>query len=120
MCKRVLLWTLTVLLLAGAGTATLYSLRPEGSAQKWVLESSAAVLREGETMTVALPVGPINLNTAAEDELCAIKGIGPSLAREIIAQRENNGLFAYAEDLLSVRGVGQKTLDKLRGQFCLQ
>ena len=56
---------------------------------------------------------------ADAEELCTVKGIGPKLAAAIIGEREQNGAFRYWEDLLCVRGIGEKTLRKLEGQLGL-
>lgn len=70
-------------------------------------------------MAVPALTGEVNVNTANVDELCALTGVGPALAQRIIDERETNGLFAYGEDLLAVKGIGQKTLDRLAGQYRL-
>lgn len=57
--------------------------------------------------------GTIDVNTADEELLCTVPGIGPATAQRIIAERELNGPFYYAEDLLNVKGIGEKTLKKL-------
>ncbi|MGD9688967.1 MAG: ComEA family DNA-binding protein [Phycisphaerales bacterium] len=57
---------------------------------------------------------PINLNTAGATELQLLPGIGPALAARIIADREANGPFASVEDLDRVRGIGPRTIEKLR------
>ena len=48
-----------------------------------------------------------------------LPGIGPVLAGEIIAEREKNGAFYYPEDLLNVKGIGEKSLEKMLEQFKL-
>jgi len=53
----------------------------------------------------------VNLNTADAEALEYIPGIGPSKARQIIAERTASNGFKSAEDLLAVPGIGQKTLD---------
>ncbi|NSW57700.1 MAG: helix-hairpin-helix domain-containing protein [Armatimonadetes bacterium] len=63
--------------------------------------------------------GPVSLNTATEKQLEALPGIGPSLAKRIIAYREQNGPFRRIEDLQRVSGVGPKMLMRLRGQVTL-
>ena len=57
---------------------------------------------------------PIDVNTASEEELELIPGIGPAMAQRIITWREEHGPFERVEDLLNVRGIGVKTLEKLR------
>lgn len=54
--------------------------------------------------------GPIDINRATEQELRQLPGIGPTLARRIIEARP----FQRVEDLRRVRGIGAKTLDRLR------
>ena len=64
--------------------------------------------------------GRINVNTANESELTSFPGIGPSKARAIVAEREQNGPFPTCEDLSRVRGIGAKTvasfIDRCRTQ----
>ena len=52
----------------------------------------------------------VNVNTATQNELETIPGIGPSLAHEIIRERP----YARVEDLERVRGVGSYTLNSIR------
>jgi len=54
------------------------------------------------------PAFPININTANIDDLCFIKGVGPSLAQKIIDHREKKGSFSSAKDLEKVSGIGAK------------
>lgn len=58
--------------------------------------------------------GPVNVNTASQAELEALPGIGPSLARAIIAEREKRGGFRSVDDLRAVRGIGERRLADLR------
>ena len=60
------------------------------------------------------PAAPIDLNTASEDELDELPGVGPSIAAAIVAFREENGGFASVEDLLDVRGIGEAKLAEIR------
>ena len=55
----------------------------------------------------------VNLNTATLEELCALPGIGESLARRVIAYREEHGPFARVEDITRVSGIGSAILDAL-------
>ncbi len=56
----------------------------------------------------------VNINTADQDELMLLPRIGPSVAQRILEFREKNGKFKSAEDLLLVRGVGEKTFELIR------
>ena len=61
----------------------------------------------------------ININTADKNELTKITGIGPSKAEKIIAFREKNGRFEKKEDLIQIKGIGEKTLEKMSDQITL-
>ena len=57
---------------------------------------------------------PINVNTATQTELESIKGIGPSKAKTIIAERTDGGHFQDANDLQKrVRGIGMRSVEKM-------
>ncbi len=61
----------------------------------------------------------VNINQASLEQLATIKGIGPVMAKRILEFREKNGPFKKAEDLLSVKGIGEKKLETLKGQISL-
>ncbi|WP_424766736.1 ComEA family DNA-binding protein [Paenibacillus sp. sgz302251] len=54
--------------------------------------------------------GRLDINRATVVELDALKGIGPAKAQAIVADRERNGMFTSARDLLRVKGIGEKLL----------
>jgi comEA protein len=60
------------------------------------------------------PPKPININTANSEELQQVPGIGPATAEKILQMRKSYGAFKSVDDLLSVRGIGKKRLDKMR------
>jgi competence ComEA-like helix-hairpin-helix protein len=60
------------------------------------------------------PLHPINLNTATADQLEEVPGIGPATAQKILDTRKSYGAFKSVDDLLSIKGIGQKRLDKMR------
>ena len=57
---------------------------------------------------------PVNINTASKKELDALPGIGEVLAQRIIDYRSANGPFSTVDELTKVKGIGAKTLEKLK------
>jgi competence protein ComEA len=65
-------------------------------------------------------IQPININTATQEELETLPGIGPSKAAAIIEYRSTNGPFNSLEDILEVSGIGEKTLDGFKDLIVIQ
>ena len=66
----------------------------------------------------ALPAfAAVNINTATQSELEAVKGLGPAKAKAIIDYRTSNGNFKSLEDLDNVKGFGKASIDKLRDEL---
>lgn len=61
--------------------------------------------------------GRVSLNTATEAELTQLPGIGPALARAIVADRAARGPYRTIADLTRVRGIGAATLKALDGRI---
>lgn len=57
---------------------------------------------------------PINLNTATAAQLEALPGIGPRTARLIVQHREKNGNFKKVEELMNIKGIGEKSFLKIK------
>jgi competence ComEA-like helix-hairpin-helix protein len=60
------------------------------------------------------PAHPIDINSASSVQLQEVPGIGPATADKILAMRKSYGAFKSVDDLLSVRGIGPKRLEKMR------
>jgi competence ComEA-like helix-hairpin-helix protein len=60
------------------------------------------------------PAHPIDINSASSAQLQEVPGIGPATADKILQMRKSYGAFKSVDDLLSVRGIGPKRLEKMR------
>jgi len=60
------------------------------------------------------PNQPININTAKSAQLQLVPGIGPSTAEKILQIRKSYGAFKSVNDLMAIRGIGSKRLEKMR------
>ena len=84
-------------------------------------DTSAVTVAEAEVQEAAAPrrttkppPAPTNLNTASEQELQRLPRIGPALAARIVEHRRDHGPFRHPDEITEVRGIGDKTLEKLR------
>jgi competence protein ComEA len=57
---------------------------------------------------------PVNLNTAKVADLEKLPGVGPAMAARIVEYREKNGGFKKVEELMNVKGIGEKAFLKLK------
>ncbi len=65
-----------------------------------------------------LPVwAAVDVNSATQSELEAVKGIGPAKAKAIIEYREKHGPYQSVDELVAVKGLGKASVDKLRDQL---
>jgi competence protein ComEA len=96
-----------------AAFAALALATPAQAAPKRELASAAAPAPASEAS------GVVNLNTASEEELQLLPGVGPSKAAAIIAYRKKYGAFKKVDDLSKVKGFSYKTLKKLKPYLAL-
>lgn len=80
-----------------------------------------SVLSHGDVINLPIYIESacISINTASLDELGQIPGVGPKTAESIFNHREQNGLFQTLEDMMQIKGIGQKKFDKMLGTICL-
>jgi len=60
------------------------------------------------------PAGKVSLNTGSLAQLETLPGVGPSTAQKILDYRQEHGGFGSVDELLAVKGIGEKKLEKLR------
>ncbi|MFE9253573.1 helix-hairpin-helix domain-containing protein [Streptomyces sp. NPDC006879] len=68
----------------------------------------------GTAVAGASPAGPLGLNTATVEQLDALPGVGPVLARNIVEFRTERGGFRSVEELRQVAGIGERRFAELR------
>jgi comEA protein len=91
------------------------------SAEKEILAFQAAAVRMAEEKE-KIPnenrqnqlLKSVNINTSNKPDMMKIPGIGPVTAERIILHREDHRLFNSVEELFNVKGIGPKTLEKIR------
>jgi len=60
------------------------------------------------------PSGVVNVNTASVEQLSLLPGVGPTVAGRIVEHREKNGAFKAIDDLMLVKGIGEKTFERMK------
>jgi competence protein ComEA len=61
----------------------------------------------------------VNINTASATEIATLPGVGAKMAARIIEYRQKNGPFKKVEELMNVRGIGEKNFLKLKPQLAV-
>ncbi len=62
----------------------------------------------------------VNINTADQEALVSLSGIGTTKAEAIIQYREANGSFKTVDDLVNVKGIGDKTFEKIKSDITVE
>ena len=61
----------------------------------------------------------VDVNSASQKDFASLNGIGDKKAADIVAFRKNHGCFKSIEDLVKVKGIGKKTIDKNKKNLTL-
>ena len=77
----------------------------------WILSAAIAVAGLGAAAGAA--EGKVNINEASVEQLALLPRVGPAVAQRIVDFREANGSFKAVEDLMLVRGIGEKTFERM-------
>ncbi|MBB6040920.1 competence protein ComEA [Oribacterium sinus] len=102
----------------------------EESEEESKAESKAEIGVDGEKKEAGIEDSPekiqqnreekkININTATEQELESLKGIGPATAKNIIRYREEYGGFSSIEEIKNVKRIGDKIFEKIKADICV-
>jgi competence protein ComEA len=87
---------------------------PAAAAQQAKTPAATATAKPSRAAKSTVPTSPVNLNTATQAQLEALPGVGPKAAQRILDYRKQNGSFKKIEDLMNVKGFGEKTFLKLK------
>lgn len=98
---------IAIVLAAGAAIAA-QEATPPAPARKTAQAQKPADAPKPATAT------PLNINTATAGELQKLPGIGAATATRIVEYRQKNGPFKKVEELMNVRGIGEKSFLKLK------
>jgi competence ComEA-like helix-hairpin-helix protein len=108
-------WAACFLVLLAAAGAALVALH-------WHDKDTIAYYRDSikpvaSAQPYALPGGAVDVNTADFDTLLTLTGINRSQIEALLRDRAENGAYDFPEDLIYVKGIGEKTLEKIYGQL---
>jgi competence protein ComEA len=93
--------------------------RPTRSTARYPLAAPSVISAAGASSPEHGPApkkmtGVVNINAADAAALATLPGVGPKTAEAILAYRTEHGAFQRVEDLLEIRGIGQKKLARMR------
>ncbi len=96
---------------SAAADSQQYETAEAGRGVEVITDSRGAISEEGTNSGAAKK---ININTALEKELDTLPGIGPEMAKDIIAYRANSGRFNKIEDIMKVSGIKDSKFSKIK------
>jgi competence protein ComEA len=80
--------------------------------------AGAQAADRGQTSaTKSAATSPVNLNTASASQLQSLPGIGPRTAERILEYRQKNGNFKKIEELMNVKGIGEKSFLRIKDRI---
>jgi len=102
--------TLCLVLLCGSMYAQAQTDNPAGASAAAVKTTNAANASND---------AKINLNSATAEQLTALPGIGAATAKLIIEHRTNIGKFNRVEEMLNIKGIGEKKFEAIKDRLTL-
>ena len=113
--------TLCVFVCGAVKTEGLYYI-PAGSRYNDALIAAGGFAEDADTSGInlaAFVTDGENINTASEEELTAISGIGQKKARAIVEYRSQNGAFSSIDEIKNVNGIGDALYEKIKDSICI-
>lgn len=81
---------------------------------------TVALLMSWVVPSLVADMNKVNINDATLEELVTLDGIGEKVAAKVIEFRKKNGPFQKPEDLMMVKGIGQKMFDKNKDRIVIK
>jgi len=81
---------------------------------------TVALMMSWVVPALAADMDQVNINTATLEELSTLDGVGQAVAAKILDFRTKNGPFQKPEDLMMVKGIGQKMFDKNKDRIIVK
>lgn len=114
-CEKILLLCTAAFLLVTCGAC--FREIAAGSGGGWTVETISAADTEE---WLPADAGRININTAPVELLTELPGIGDALAARIVEYRETNGPFAAVDEIMAVKGIGEKTYGNIEEMITVE
>jgi comEA protein len=113
---KIILFALIFVLIVAAGTLIEHFEKDAFVMETVASDDGAQYSSEAQSVTD----GKININSADNEELKKLSGIGDALAERIIKYRTENGPFGSVEEIMKVSGISQKKFDVIKDDICAE
>ncbi len=77
----------------------------------------SALAQKSTGSSKAAATEKVNLNTASLDQLQTLPGVGPAVAKRILEHRAKIGKFTKIEEILNVKGIGEKRFQRMKDRL---
>lgn len=114
MFRRMGVWGLALVVILAAVASASYAGTMEKSTGS-MMEKPMGTMEKGATAE-----SMVNINQADAQQLASLPGIGETIAQAIVEYRDKNGPFRKVEDLMEVKGIGEKKLAAIRDMVTLK
>jgi len=81
------------------------------------LAPASALAQKSNTSSKAQAAEKVNLNTATLEQLQTLPGVGPEVAKRILDHRTKVGKFNKIEEILNVKGIGEKRFQRMKDRL---
>jgi competence ComEA-like helix-hairpin-helix protein len=118
--ERRAIYLLLILILGGVFYRVIVHNKFSNGVNLWVQAENTSEVYKKPKFTVSItPDTPLNINTANEEQLVLLPGIGTITAKRIIEHRNSIGQFSNIDQLDDVPGIGVKKILKLKYLICV-